>query len=123
MGNVRVEVTGADPYTHEGYARATGREAERWSFEDICDGGVLDDLGERFYDVVAISYAIHLLDRSRYFSFFQALARRAQYLLIVSPTKNKGLVETSHGWEEAAYLTAQKVHTRFYRSLMFKGNC
>ena len=38
-----------------------------------------------------------------------------------SPTKNKGLVEMSHGWEEVAYVTAQKVHTRFYKSLLFEG--
>ena len=36
-----------------------------------------------FYDVAAISYAIHLLEKSRYFSFFQALARRAHYMLVI----------------------------------------
>ena len=57
------------------------------------------------------------LRRSRYYAFFQALARCCRHLLIISPTKNKGLVEAMHGWEEAEYLTEQKVHARFYHSL------
>lgn len=109
-------ITAADPYTFEAYERNTGQAAERWSFQDVCDGA-LDGRGG--FDVVAISYAVHLLDRSRYFVFFQALARSARHMLIVSPTKNKGLVQPEHGWQEAAYISEEKVHSRLYESLAF----
>ena len=108
-------VTGADPYTGQGYERATGMKAEAWSFDDVCSGA-LEDAGVAF-DVVTISYAIHLLDRSRYFAFFQSLARHARRMLIISPTKNKGLVEEAHGWREAEYISDQKVHARLYESI------
>mmetsp|Transcript_34382 Transcript_34382/g.97390 ORF Transcript_34382/g.97390 Transcript_34382/m.97390 type:complete len:203 (+) Transcript_34382:298-906(+) len=118
-----ISITGADPYTRDGYARWTGQKAERWSFQDICDGvleegGLGGDPSYRAFDLVVISYAVHLLERSRYFAFFQSLARSSRHMLIISPTKNKGLVETAHGWEEVAYVSAQKVHSRMYKSLL-----
>jgi hypothetical protein len=108
-------ITGSDPYTQEGYRQCTSRTAESWSFQDVCEG-VLEERGLRF-DVVAISYAIHLLDKSRYHLFFHSLARHANYMLIVSPTKNKGIVGREHCWEEVSYVANLKVHTRLYRSL------
>eukprot|EP00873_Tetraselmis_striata_P022455 jgi/Tetstr1/442719/TSEL_030809.t1 len=104
--DVCTAITGADPYTQEGYRRATSRRAESWSFEDVCEGA-LEDAGVSF-DVIAISYAIHLLERSRYHLFFHSLARRAAHMLIVSPTKNKGIVGMEHGWEEVAYVSDLK---------------
>lgn len=110
-------ITGADPFTREAYSKATNRVARDWSFASVCDG-VLDDEGATF-DLVVISYAIHLLDPSRMYSFFNAMANHSKYMLIISPTKNKGLVSSAHGWEATGYETNRKVHLRLYRSLLY----
>ena len=73
------------------------------------------------YDFVAISYAIHLLDASLEYLFYNALAKRCRYLVVVSPTKNKGVIEKrnemSFGFREIAYETKLKVHLRVFESL------
>jgi hypothetical protein len=73
------------------------------------------------YDFVAISYAIHLLDASLEYVFYNALAKRCRYLVIVSPTKNKGAIEkrneSSFGFKEIAYDAKLKVHLRVFESL------
>jgi hypothetical protein len=137
-------LTGADPFTQQAYADVTGKVAKKWSFEDVCEGKLLDEDGTMMdeesrlldeentqedgkdrsrntFDVLAISYAIHLLEPSRVFSFFPTMARHAKWMLIISPTKNKGVIDASLGWEPMDYLTDRKVHARFYKSLCYEG--
>ncbi len=117
-------ITGADPYTRAVFIKETeGLECKPWSFKDVCEGCL--DEGEEdggiMYDFVAISYAIHLLDASLEYLFYNALAKRCRYLVVVSPTKNKGVIEkrneTSFGFREIAYETKLKVHLRVFESL------
>ena len=117
-------ITGADPYTRAAFIKETeGLECKPWSFKDVCEGCL--DEGEEdggiMYDFVAISYAIHLLDASLEYLFYNALAKRCRYLVVVSPTKNKGVIEkrneTSFGFREIAYETKLKVHLRVFESL------
>jgi len=117
-------ITGADPYTRAAFIKETeGLECKPWSFKDVCEGCL--DEGEEdggiMYDFVAISYAIHLLDASLEYLFYNALAKRCRYLVVVSPTKNKGVIEKrnemSFGFREIAYETKLKVHLRVFESL------
>ena len=116
-------ITGADPYTRGAFVKETeGLECRPWSFKDVCEGCLEEDGDEDFvYDFVAISYAIHLLDASLEYVFYNALAKRCRYLVIVSPTKNKGAIEkrneSSFGFKEIAYDTKLKVHLRVFESL------
>lgn len=118
-------ITGADPYTREAFKKQTefaNVECKPWSFKDVCEG-CLEELGDEdfAYDFVAISYAIHLLAPSLEHLFYNALAKRCRYLVIISPTKNKGLIEknkeTKFGFKEIAYETKLKVHLRVFESL------
>uniref|UniRef100_A0A061SH74 Methyltransferase domain-containing protein n=1 Tax=Tetraselmis sp. GSL018 TaxID=582737 RepID=A0A061SH74_9CHLO len=113
---IEMDISAADPFTCEAYKRSTGKMAETWSFEDVCDG-VLDDLGLSF-GLVCISYAVHLLEPSRNSAFFQNLSRHSRLMLIVSPTKNKGIVDESLGWRQAEYRTVQRIHFRLYETLV-----
>ena len=115
-------ITGADPYTRAAFIKETeGLECKPWSFKDICEGCLEE--GEEddgiIYDFVAISYAIHL--RCVVGLFYNALAKRCRYLVVVSPTKNKGVIEKrnemSFGFREIAYETKLKVHLRVFESL------
>ena len=119
-------ITAADPYTREAFKKQkefANVECKPWSFKSVCEGCLEEELGDDdfAYDIVAISYAIHLLQPSLEHLFYNALAKRCRYLVIVSPTKNKGLIEkneeTSFGFKEIAYETKLKVHLRVFESL------
>jgi SAM-dependent methyltransferase len=119
-------ITAADPYTREAFKKQkefANVECKPWSFKSVCEGCLEEELGDEdfAYDIVAISYAIHLLAPSLEHLFYNALAKRCRYLVIVSPTKNKGLIEknkeTKFGFKEIAYETKLKVHLRVFESL------
>ena len=123
--HIAFAITAADPYTREAFKKQTefaNVECKPWSFKSVCEG-CLEELGDEdfAYDIVAISYAIHLLAPSLEHLFYNALAKRCRYLVIVSPTKNKGLIEknkeTKFGFKEIAYETKLKVHLRVFESL------
>ncbi|KNE72267.1 hypothetical protein AMAG_16754 [Allomyces macrogynus ATCC 38327] len=90
-------VDACDPYTAPAYADRVGRdECRPWSFEDISDG-CLEDLP--VYDVVVCSFALHLVDPpSKLYGVLTSLARRAKYLVILSPHK-KPVVDEKMGWD------------------------
>ena len=123
VDKIAFAITGADPYTRSAFVKETeGLECRPWSFLDVCEGCLEEEGDEDFvYDFVAISYAIHLLDASLEYVFYNALAKRCRYLVIVSPTKNKGAIEkrneSSFGFKEIAYDTKLKVHLRVFESL------
>jgi SAM-dependent methyltransferase len=123
VDKIAFAITGADPYTRGAFIKETeGLECKPWSFKDVCEGCLEEDGDEDFvYDFVAISYAIHLLDASLEYVFYNALAKRCRYLVIVSPTKNKGVIEkrneSSFGFKEIAYDAKLKVHLRVFESL------
>lgn len=123
VDKIAFAITGADPYTRGAFVKETeGLECRPWSFKDVCEGCLEEEGDEDFvYDFVAISYAIHLLEASLEYVFYNALAKRCRYLVIVSPTKNKGAIEkrneSSFGFKEIAYDTKLKVHLRVFESL------
>ena len=123
VDKIAFAITGADPYTRGAFVKETeGLECRPWSFKDVCEGCLEEEGDEDFvYDFVAISYAIHLLDASLEYVFYNALAKRCRYLVIVSPTKNKGVIEkrneSSFGFKEIAYDAKLKVHLRVFESL------
>ena len=131
--DVAILAVGADPYTREAFKEEVGDgiECKSWSFQDVCNGAIddedeldcddcdCDDARGKKFDFVIISYAIHLLEASLEYNFYNALAKKTRYLVIVSPTKNKGLIENdSLGFRLVRYESEMKIHVRVYESLL-----
>ena len=119
-------ITAADPYTREAFKKQkefANVECKPWSFKSVCEGCLEEDSETKISRTISWRY------RTRFTSwqpslehlFYNALAKRCRYLVIVSPTKNKGLIEknkeTSFGFKEIAYETKLKVHLRVFESL------
>mmetsp|Transcript_97717 Transcript_97717/g.280757 ORF Transcript_97717/g.280757 Transcript_97717/m.280757 type:complete len:326 (+) Transcript_97717:110-1087(+) len=107
-----LDVQAADPFTHEAYARRTGREASRWSFEDVADG-VLD--GMEVFDMVMCSFCLHLLDKSWLSLTLSALARVSRTLLVATPHK-RPIIDARTGWEQLDEVVHSRVRIRLYKS-------
>ncbi|KAI9188990.1 hypothetical protein H9P43_000413 [Blastocladiella emersonii ATCC 22665] len=120
-----IEWTAADPYTQEAYTARTGRECHDWSFEDVAGGVVDEEMPGTVFDIVVFSFALHLLDASKLFGTLDPLARRAKYLVVLSPHKKPDISETT-GWAlvHEAYSGGagnNRVHGRLFQSLLFSG--
>uniref|UniRef100_A0A7S1AKF1 Methyltransferase domain-containing protein n=1 Tax=Noctiluca scintillans TaxID=2966 RepID=A0A7S1AKF1_NOCSC len=105
-------VDACDPYTYEAYARRSGRQAHRWSFEDVADG-ILD--AEEPYDVLLCSFCLHLLDRSWLSLTLSAMARAARLLIVLTPHK-RPTIDKRTGWDQLDEMVHHRVRVRLYRS-------
>lgn len=106
------EVDACDPYTYEAYARRCGRQAHRWSFEDVAEG-ILD--AEEPYDVLLCSFCLHLLDRSWLSLTLSAMARAARLLIVLTPHK-RPTIDKRTGWDQLDEMVHHRVRVRLYRS-------
>lgn len=92
-----ISIDASDPYLSDHYSIKNKscyiNNILKYGFEDIikndlftgCDGEF-----DYYYDIMVISFAIHLLD-DKYVQFFlNKISYHIKYLLIMSPTKNKG---------------------------------
>jgi SAM-dependent methyltransferase len=108
LGASRVD--GVDPFTDQAYLKATGQEAEPFSFEDIAAGA----LGDRGYSLTVCSFALHLADVSRLPLLAWRLAQISEALLVVTPHKRPAL-RRDWGWELADEVLIDRVRGRCYR--------
>jgi hypothetical protein len=110
----RRQLTAADPFTADAYRARTGLpRVAAWSFEDVQEGA----LEGSSYDVVVISFALHLLDPSRLYATLHALARAAKWLLLLSPIK-RPRVPPASGWDLRREVVVERVHARLYASCL-----
>lgn len=93
------QISGSDPYMYNEYnAKLINNNKYisyvfKYGFEDIIKNelftGEINKL-KSLYDIIIISFAIHLLDIKHIRFFLNKLSHHTKYLLIISPTKNKG---------------------------------
>ncbi|GAX76446.1 hypothetical protein CEUSTIGMA_g3891.t1 [Chlamydomonas eustigma] len=108
----RLNMSACDPYTYQAYEQWVGRPAERFSFQDIADGCLLD----RFYHLCICSYALHVLEESKLFSTLIQLSFTVAHLVVVSPHK-KPLIGAHTGWLLLHEMVIERVHVWLYESL------
>lgn len=87
-------ITGIDPYTHLKYEEMTGLACKQFSFVDILEGA-LDD---QRYDVIIVSYALHLVKETMLHSFCHKMAQISKKLIIISPHKFP-IMKEHFGWK------------------------
>ena len=97
------------------YNEVTGLECAKWTFVDILNG-VID---EERYDMIVVSYALHLVKEGMMHDFCNKLGQLSRKLLIVSPHKFPVMKE-SYGWKELEHYVLDRVHLRVYESLVFE---
>ena len=107
-------VVGVDPFTADAYLARTGRPAERLTFEAVAAGA----LAGRRYSLVACSFALHLLDRSRLPAVCQQLALVSDALLILTPHK-RPVIKREWGLELVGEDVVERVRARFYRRALW----
>jgi hypothetical protein len=73
----------------------TGLQCKQLTFVDILNG----QLDEEKYDVIIVSYALHLVKESMLYNFCQKLTQLAKRLIIISPHKFPVMKE-HYGWKE-----------------------
>jgi hypothetical protein len=108
LGAARVE--GIDPFTADAYLARTGQPAERLTFEDVAAGA----LAGRQYSLVACSFALHLVERSRLPVVCEQLAQISEALLVLTPHK-RPVIRREWGWELRGEHVVERVRARMYR--------
>lgn len=90
-------INGSDPFLSQQYMKKNKNKfvtnVFSFGFEDIIGGDIFTNCENKLkyhYDLIIISFAIHLLDKKHTKYFLEKIAQHAKYLLIISPTKNKG---------------------------------
>ncbi len=83
-----INLTAADPYTYDLYRKNTGRNCERWSFEDV----IKHKITSRF-DTIISSFALHLCPLDKLYPLVYNLLQLAPQLIIISPHKQPDLSE------------------------------
>ncbi|ORZ33435.1 hypothetical protein BCR44DRAFT_122410 [Catenaria anguillulae PL171] len=102
MAGIAVEWTAMDPYTQDAYVERIGQPCLPISFQDIA-AGLLDTSSScsssipESWDLVICSFALHLIDASLMYGVLSTLARRARFLIVLSPSK-KPEIKPSMGW-------------------------
>ncbi len=107
-------VEGIEPYTDKAYFERTGKQAEKYFFEDI-EQGVLS---ERVYTTIICSFALHLVEPSRLPILLYQLSIISTSLLIITPHK-KPIIKPEWGWTLLDELIIERVRGRIYESVYF----
>ena len=102
-------IYGIDPYTFEKYQEVTNIPCGKSTFIEILDGAI-DDLK---FDVIVISYALHLVKEGMMHNFCNKLAELAKKLIVISPHKFPVMKET-FGWKEMEHFVLDRVHFRAF---------
>jgi ubiquinone/menaquinone biosynthesis C-methylase UbiE len=90
-----IEIDGCDPYLSQQYLKNNHNNifvsnCYTFSYEDILKNDLFNNNMKQYYDIIIISFAIHLLDKKCEKFFLDKISYHTKYLLIISPTKNKG---------------------------------
>ncbi|MDE1462056.1 class I SAM-dependent methyltransferase [Spartinivicinus poritis] len=101
-----------DPYTYKAYKSRTGRHAEKFSFEEIAQGGIAG----KQYELVICSFAMHLVDESWLPKLCFHLSLIANHLIILTPLK-RPKIQADWGWILDFELLENRVRARSYSSL------
>ena len=81
-----IQFIATDPYTSEAYESRIKQSCLSLSFRDIADGQLPG--GDRVYEVVFISFALHLVgDSGELWALLIALSQRGKWLVIIAPHK------------------------------------
>ncbi len=107
-------VDGIEPYTFNAYFERTGKQAEKYCFEDI-ETGILSN---RVYTTIICSFALHLAVPSRLPTLLYQLSCIAPSLLVFTPHK-KPQIQSEWGWVLLNELLIERVRVRFYQSYHF----
>ena len=107
------KVDGVDPYTFDAYARRTGQTAERFTFDEVAAGVLID----RRYSLIVCSFALHLCEESRLPRVALQLAMIAPMLWIVTPHKRPRL-QSAWGWSDVDEFVVERVRLRCHASTM-----
>lgn len=90
-------IDASDPFLSQQYIKNNNESfisnVFKYSFEDIMKYDLFTNCYNNFnsyYDIIIISFAIHLLDKKYIKYFLNKISNHTKYLLIISPTKNKG---------------------------------
>lgn len=110
-------IVACDPYTGAAFAARHDRAAQPWSFEDVA-AGVLD--AQPRFGAVVCSFALHLADPSRLPGICWALARAADWLIILTPHKRPD-VRPAWGWRLDEERVHERVRLRAYASTLSPG--
>ena len=88
------DISGVDPYTYTRYEEVTGLPCGRHAFVDILNGA-MD--GEK-YDVIVISYALHLVKDGMMHDFCRKLGELGKKMILIAPHKFPVMKE-SYAWK------------------------
>jgi len=83
-------IDATDPYMYNEYTKKHNRIAYSYGFEDVIKNNIFGNKLADYYNIVIISFAIHLIDDKYVNYFLDIVLQHTDYLLIISPTKNKG---------------------------------
>lgn len=116
-----VTLTPSDPYTKESFnARCQtlfpheqSVEFKEWSFDDIADGALDEN-----YDLLIVSFALHLLDESKLPAILTQFALKCKYMLIITPHKRPPINE-NYGFRLLTTRTYMRVHSRLFASTFY----
>jgi hypothetical protein len=95
-----IEIDGSDPYLSSQYLKNNKNNifvsnCYIFGYEDIIKKELFSENNmKQYYDIIIISFAIHLLDKKYEKFFLNKISYHTKYLLIISPTKNKGEFES-----------------------------
>lgn len=126
-----LSIEGCDPYTFEAYLQRTGQQALQLTFQQVAQGALeMDVEGPAscqaqaqgwvpancvVYDLVVISFALHLVNPSMVWSTLDALSRVSHWLVLISPHK-KPIVKDdgSFKWRLVQEGCIERVHIRLF---------
>jgi SAM-dependent methyltransferase len=108
-GVKRGAITACDPYTGEAYVARCGGACEPWSFEEIAQGA----LGDEIYTLVVCCFALHLCPDSWLPRTCLALAQSATELWVITPHKRPD-ISPGWGWRLDDEFLYQRVRVRRY---------
>lgn len=102
-------IYGCDAYLNERYEKETKEKCYKYSFEEISKGEF--DLQE--VDIIIMSYAIDLVDKSYLNNFLYSLSTLSENLLIIRP--NKHILPESY-WKKESHFFNGKSKSVLYKN-------
>jgi hypothetical protein len=106
------QIHAIEPFTGEAFTNRTGLVADSHDFAAIADGV----LGNRSYDYIFCSFALHLAQSSRLPLICMNLAEISNHLIILTPHKRPE-IRPEWGWKMVYEELLDRVRLRHYGSL------
>lgn len=105
------DIFGIDPFLFDQYTQKTGLPCTNETFEEIANKGLSGS-----FDVVIISYALHLLPESFLPQFLYQLSLKTKQLVILTPHKRPKI---SHYFNEIEVFKQNKTTMKIYKNIGF----